>query len=165
MTAGLTPEPAKADAGSAACRRTDPAPVPSCRLALSTRDLPSEVVAFVGDHIDSVRQLEILLNIRARATAPCTPAALSHELRMPEAWTTQQLKDLEARGLLRRARLNGSAPTFWYEPQDPEMDRRIAQVADCFRRRKTRVVALILSSDVEDPLRSFSDAFRIRKDR
>lgn len=84
---------------------------------------------------------------------------------MPEAWTSQQLDDLVTRGLLRRARLDGSGPTFWYEPRNSELDSRITQVSDCFRRRKTRVVALILSSGVEDPLRSFSDAFRIRKDR
>lgn len=141
------------------CTRLDRlTPVPS-------RDLPAEVVAFVRDHIDSVRQLEVLLSLRDGGTTRCTPAALSRELRSPEAWTEQQLDDLYSRGLLGREELNGAGPSFWYQPYDRELDRTVAQVADCFRRRKTRVVALILSSDVADPLRSFSDAFRIRRDR
>ncbi|MDP8907558.1 MAG: hypothetical protein M3N47_00250 [Chloroflexota bacterium] len=146
----------------AVARIPEPFPAAASR---SPRVLPSEVVAFVGvTSIPSVSSRSCS-NLRGTRYDALHSRWAERDLRLPEAWTTQQLEDLEARGLLRRARLDGSGPTFWYEPHDPELERTITQVADCFRRHKTRVVALILSSDVEDPLRSFSDAFRIRKDR
>lgn len=128
-------------------------------------DLPADVVAFLRAHIDSVRQLEVLLRMRDGGASRSSSAALGRELRSPEAWTSQQLDDLHARRLLGREQANGAEPAFWYEPYDAQLDRTVAHVADCFRRRKTRVVAVILSSDVGDPLRTFSDAFRIRRDR
>ncbi len=128
-------------------------------------DLPASVVAFVNDHIDSVRQLEVLLIVRDGGTRRWTATALSRELRSPEVWTAQQLEELYARGLFGREQADGSDASFWYQPFDSDLDRAVGQVADCFRRRKTRVVSLILSSDVADPLRSFSDAFRIRRER
>jgi hypothetical protein len=130
----------------------------------STEGIPADVVSFLREDIESVRQLEALLLLRADPARAWTPEQVSAELRSGVPWSRQQLEDLRAKGMLEAASAIGGEPAFRYAPASPQLGRVTAAVAELFVRRKTTVIKLIFGRLEDDSLRSFADAFRIRKD-
>jgi hypothetical protein len=112
-----------------------------------------------------VRQLEALLLVRNDGARAWTAEEVSAELRSGLAWTLQQLEDLRAKRLLVAAAGPGGEPAYRYAPADRGLASIVDTVADLFSRRKTTVIRTIFGSADEHSLRSFSDAFRIRRDR
>jgi len=122
-------------------------------------------VRFLRDDVESVRQLEALLFIRRGAGRAWTPEQVSAELRSGIGWTTQQLEDLRAKRLLEAAAGPHGEPAFRYAPADGRLAAIVDAVADLFTRRKTTVIRVIFGDADSDALRTFADAFRIRKER
>ena len=120
------------------------------------------VQAFITERIDSVMQLELLLLLAARADRAPTPADLAAELRIDPAWVETQLREMAGHGLLELA--DGTPPQFRYRPRTAELARTVADLAQAYTDRRVTVIGLIFSKPV-DKLRSFADAFRLRKDR
>ena len=116
-------------------------------------------------------QLELLLLLAARADRASAPADLAAELRIDAGWVEGQLLDMAAKGLLespdsadRSAPPPTTTPQFRYRPRTPELARTVADLAQAYADRRVTVIGLIFSKPV-DKLRSFADAFRLRKDR
>ncbi len=120
------------------------------------------VQAFVADHIDSVLQLEVLLLLHAQAPRQFTAAELAQELRIDAAWVSGQLASLADAGVLTAT--GGNPPQYRYEPRAAELDGAVAGLAREYAARRVTVIGLIFSKPV-DKIRSFADAFRLRKDR
>lgn len=110
-------------------------------------------------------QLEVLLLLAAAAEAGkvWTAKDLAQQLRIDEAWVDGQLRAMGTRGLV-RVTDGGPAAEFLYEPRTPELRDTVAELALAYADRRVTVIGLIFSKPV-DKLRSFADAFRIRKDR
>ena len=126
-------------------------------------DLPGDVQRFLNDHVQSVMQLEVLLRLRAAPDEVHSPMGLSRELGGSVDAAIACLRGLEATGL--------AAPSddpdelaYSYRPRDRGLAATVDQVADAYAKRKVAVVSEIFR-EPQDALRSFSDAFRIRKDR
>lgn len=124
--------------------------------------ISAEVRTFLADHIDSVLELELLLLLRANPQRSWTRAELAHELKIDAAWAAEQLDRLAARKMLDRS--NEAEPRYRYAPATPAMDTTIAAVADTYASHRVTVIGLIFSKPTST-LRSFADAFRIRKEK
>jgi hypothetical protein len=122
-------------------------------------DIAPEVRTFLASHIESVLQLEVLLLMRSRAGETWTAESVSREFRIDPTWTEQQLANLAALGAL--AREAGGA--YRYGPASESLERVISATADAYGTHRVTLIGLIFSKP-PSPLRSFADAFRLRKD-
>jgi len=123
--------------------------------------IPPEVRQFIADHIDSVLQLEILLLLLNHPQQDYSIADLATELRVDVSFVSEQLDNLCARGILTCT--NQQDKLFRYGPRSPELNRAIEGLRTAYADRRVSVISLIFAKPV-DKLRSFADAFRLRKD-
>ncbi len=120
------------------------------------------VRSLIADRIDSVVQLELLLLLHGSAGRAWAGDAVAQQLRIDPAWARGQLGELAARALAEPA--SDDAAAFRYAPATPELDAAVAQLARDYAERRVTVITLIFSRPV-DKLRTFADAFRLRKDK
>ena len=128
---------------------------------MGEHEIPNHVRAFVTEHVDSVLQLELLLLLRSDAGRRWSAAELAQELRIDAAWAAGQLDELCRHGLLHCE--PADRPTYRFAPKSPDLDRTVADLAEAYAHRRVTVIGLIFSKPIEK-LRTFADAFRIRKD-
>lgn len=129
---------------------------------MSTTGLPDDVVAFLRHHIESVMHLEVLLRLRAAPTSVHEPMHLSRELGGSVDAAIACLGALQRSGLIVQDDLSDLG--YRYGPADAELAATVELVAQTYAKRKVAVVTEIFSQP-NDELRSFSDAFRIRRER
>lgn len=128
---------------------------------MSDPGISEQVRALLIERIDSVVQLELLLLLHAQPGRAWTAADVAQELRIDPAWASGQLGELAARALVTPS--PQQADGFTYAPATPVLDAAVAQLARDYAERRVTVITLIFSKPV-DKLRSFADAFRLRKD-
>ncbi len=128
---------------------------------MTAQPLPREVSDFLTDHISSVVELEALLLLHAAKDRQWRASDIARELRIDPAWTAQQLQALCSGGILNC--IDGADPLFSYAPRDPNLDQTIGLLAREYAERRVTIIGLIFSKPT-DTLKSFADAFRIRKD-
>lgn len=126
-------------------------------------DLSDGVQRFLSDHVQSVMQLEVLLRLRAAPEQAHSPMGLSRELGGSVDLAIACLRDLEATGLVAPSD-DPDELAYRYRPRNRGLASIVDEVADAYAKRKVAVVTEIFS-EPQDALRSFSDAFRIRKGR
>ena len=126
-------------------------------------DLDDAVGAFLRAHITSVMQLEVLLRLRSHPGEAISPMQLSRDLGGSVDAAIGCLVDLERSGLVRPAD-DPDELAYSYAPRTADLGAAVDAVADAYARRKVAVVTAIFTEPTDD-LRSFSDAFRLRKDR
>jgi DNA-binding MarR family transcriptional regulator len=124
--------------------------------------IKQEVRTFLADHIDSVLELELLLLLRAHAQPSWTGAELAGELKIDRSWAAEQLAKFATRGILSRS--DDADPRYRYAPATPALDAIVAAVADAYASHRVTMIGLIFSKPTST-LKSFADAFRIRKDK
>jgi hypothetical protein len=123
-------------------------------------NLPDEVVQFVAKHIRSLDQLEVLLLVSALPDREWSVAAVDSVIRSnPEAvfgWLD---------GFVRLGILSHSEETkvYHYQPTTDELSRAIATLGATYKMSRHRVIELIYAEQ-PSAIKSFSDAFRIRKE-
>ena len=83
-------------------------------------------------------------------------------MRIDPAWAAGQFAELVARGLAAPA--TDAPDAFRYAPIPPALDATLVQLAKDYAERRVTVITLIFSKPV-DKLRTFADAFRLRKDK
>ena len=131
---------------------------------VSIEEIPQDVRSLINDHIESVAQLEALLLLQAHPQQDFPAAEVGKELRIEPNWAAEQLTHLCARGLAACLDAGpGNLPVFRYGPRSVEIDRAVAGLARAYADRRVSVITLIFSKPV-DKLRSFTDAFKLRRD-
>ena len=130
---------------------------------MSDEGIPQEVRAFITEHIDSVLQLELLLLLRKKRDRDFDAAEVVRELRIDPAWSAGQLEQLCAAGILACVEAGG-ARRYHYAPKSAELDGAVQKLEQAYTDRRVSVISLIFSKPT-DKLRSFADAFRVRKDK
>jgi hypothetical protein len=123
---------------------------------MSEEGVPDDVRKFLHEYIDSVVQLELLILLR-QGTA-WTAEAVAKALRIEPGWTLEDLAKLSSRGLI-----SVSGATYHHGPRTPELEQSIRRTIEAYDKRRVSVISLIYSRP-SDPLRSFAEAFRVRKD-
>jgi hypothetical protein len=116
----------------------------------------------MNTHIESIDQLEILRVLGEDREKEWDSAALAGEVQADPHAVRAHLAAMQARGLLATT-ARGAALACRYGVATPGLE---AMVGDLLRMYKERPVSMIkmVYSRAKDPLRDFSDAFRIRKE-
>lgn len=123
--------------------------------------LPDDVRHFISENISSVAKLEVLLLLRAQRDKEWTAEGVAKELAMsPEVMETH-LQELLARGLLTVA--DTTPRSYRYGARTAELDRLANELATIYQARRVSVITHIYSEPV-DKVRTFADAFRLRKE-
>ena len=129
---------------------------------LNDPGISQDVRHLIVERIDSVVQLEVLLLLKSEAQRAWAAADVAQQLRIEPQWAAGQLEELASRGLLGVA---GEPPGgYRYAPATPGLDAAVGQLERDYAERRVTVITLIFSKPV-DKLRTFADAFRLRKDR
>jgi hypothetical protein len=124
-----------------------------------------EVATFLADHIESVLELELLLLLRANPARLWTAATLAHELKIDPVFAAAQLDKFYSHGLLAgEARTDEPGAAYRYAPASAGLDRIVAAVAAAYASHRVSIIGLIFSKPTST-LKTFADAFRIRKDK
>jgi hypothetical protein len=128
---------------------------------VANEKLPENIRRFIVDRIDSVELLQVLLLLHGNQAKEWTIVQIEQELRSSSSAIEKRLKDLYDRKVLVQDPANPNAHR--YRP----MSEQIAEVVDALAQyNKThpyRLIELIYTRPM-DALRSFSDAFRIKKE-
>jgi hypothetical protein len=124
-------------------------------------EFPIDVKQFIADHIDSVAQFELLLLLRGDPSRAWTPQDAGRALYASADAIAIQMAELQSRRLLAAG---VGDRTFVYRPENAELARQVDRLADLYRERRVAVITAIYAKPT-DKLRSFADAFRLRKDK
>jgi len=106
-------------------------------------------------------QLEVLLLIAAQPQRAWTAKDLADLLRIDPAWVDSQLRAMAAGGLVVQ---QPDPAAFRFEPRSAELSQAVDELAKTYADRRVTVIGLIFAKPL-DKIRSFADAFRIRKDK
>jgi len=129
---------------------------------LAETGISDRVRILIADQIESVVQLEILLLLRDGAEREFAAREVADVLRIGPTWAEPHLVGLCARGML--VCTNEAEKRYRYQPNSAELAAAIDELAQSYAERRVSVTALIFSRP-PSPLRDFSDAFRLRKER
>jgi predicted transcriptional regulator len=137
--------------------------VPSGQM--SSNGLTSELQAFVLQHVDSIEQLEVLLLLHAQSGRTWTAAEVSLELRSAPESVANRLKSLVKTGLLVQVSQPETAgeAVYRYQPASDKAESLLQSLTEAYRTRRFTVINLILSRP-PDSIKTFADAFRIKKE-
>ena len=123
--------------------------------------IPENVRRFIVDHINSVESLEILLLLFAAPANDLSPLEVSRALYTSLDSAAARLRELHGAKLLLVTETS-EAPKYRFNSASPN-SALIAELEKVYKTRRVSVISFIYSKPT-DPLRAFSDAFRLRKD-
>lgn len=132
---------------------------------MSTEEIPAEVVKLIADHLDTVVQVEVLLLLVTSPQRQFSAAEIGNELRVDPQWAGAQLAELAGRGMLSNS--TDPLPLYRYAPRTPELGKAIEGLARAYADRRVTVISMIYSKPAKprDPISTFADAFKLRKDK
>ena len=127
---------------------------------MSQAQIPEQVRSFVDHNIDSAELLETLLLVHSGGEREWTPEQVAQSIYTVPAGATRRLEQLVDMGL---ASSNGAMnPAYRFAPATAALRGQVDDLAAAYRGNRVGVINLIYDR-AADPLRSFSDAFRVRK--
>ena len=128
---------------------------------MAAEALPPAVRQLLSRYIRSVEQLEVLLLLHSQPKRAWTADAVYDVIRSSKSSIAQRLATFTADGFL--AEEAGSPTTFRYAPKDEALRAAVQETATLYQTRRIRVIEAIFAPEV-DPVQSFADAFKLRKD-
>ncbi len=128
---------------------------------MSQPEIPDTVRSFVAQHIDSAELLETLLLVHSAPEREWTPEEVARSIYTVPASATRRLEQLVQMGLA--SSNNAANPAYRFAPARPALAGQVDALAAAYRAQRVAVINLIYNQP-PDPLRSFADAFKLRKD-
>ena len=122
-------------------------------------DIPAAVVQFVGKHIRFLDQLEVLLLVSALPDREWSVAAVDSVIRSNPQAVSRWLEGFVQSGIFS---CSGDTGLYRYQPSSDELARSVAALGATYKMSRHRIIDLIYSGP-PSAIKSFSDAFRIRK--
>jgi hypothetical protein len=119
--------------------------------------IPPDVREFIIRHIDSVSQLEALLILHAHPTENWEVGRIASRVYTSDRDVGALLERFAAEGFLTH-----EGNLYRYGVIDPAIDRTINELARCYASHLIPVTNMIHAKPRS--MRSFSDAFKLRKD-
>lgn len=123
--------------------------------------LPEIVQLFIVKYIHSVDQLEILLLLRQDARKDWTAAEVARHLFTQPDVAGARLAELAKQQLL--AEKPGDPAKYHYDPQTVDLQRAVNELAVAYPKYRVSIINLIFSKPI-DKIRTFADAFRLKKE-
>lgn len=124
-------------------------------------DIPDDVRRLIASSIASATEVEIILHMRQSQDRDWGAEELARAVHIDAHAAESLLPDLAERGFL--AIVDGSPPTYKYQPTTPAFGRAVDRLAEIYPTRRVAIINLIFSRPPE-ALRIFSDAFRLRRE-
>ena len=126
---------------------------------MAESELPSDVVQFVHQFINRLETLDVLINLQGDPNRAWTKGEMSVQLRSSPSACATVLDRLVASGLAERR-----GESYVYRPRSADLAERVARLIACNRERRTALITAIFARPSE-AVRSFAEAFRIKKER
>jgi hypothetical protein len=128
---------------------------------MTQAQIPPQVRAFVAQNIDSAELLETLLLVHSGGEREWTPEQVAQSIYTVPAGATRRLEQLVDMGL---ASSNGAMnPAYRFAPSNAALRGQVDELSAAYRANRVGVINLIYER-AANPLRSFSDAFKVRRD-
>jgi len=128
---------------------------------MRTESLSPGLAHFIQQHIQSIRQLEVLLLLHATPTKEWTAEKVARDLCSNETSTLTWLEIFRSQGLLTSA---AAAPlSFRYDPSRPELAEMVSQLAQEYKIRPLKVIDVFLAQPATKMM-NFMEAFKIKKE-
>lgn len=128
---------------------------------MSQSQIPPDVQQFIATHINAAEQLDILLLLHKSPDRSWSAADVSQAVFTVPTSATARLEELVARGFLTST--GGADPQYRYAPTSAALDVEVKALAEAYRANRVGVINLVFQRPA-DPLKSFSDAFKFRRD-
>jgi hypothetical protein len=112
----------------------------------------------LGDPVDSVEALELLLLLRRSPDTFWSSDAAAQQLGIRRELSERKLTQLAGRNLLVRGLETGA---YRYAPADDEVRAAVDELAAAYDEQRITVINAIYSANVER-LRAFANAFRLK---
>ena len=116
--------------------------------------LPAEVRRLINEHLESMDHVEVLFRIARRAEA--APDWLAHDAHIDRAQVASVLRDLA------NAKLIVAHDGLYRLTTNPRDRAAIEQFAETYNARPVTLIRAVYARP--SPLRSFADAFRLRRE-
>ncbi len=155
-------DPRNAGAATLRCRsRLNDSGRPDLCIALpALPNTPSEaLVSFVRQRLTSIDQIEIVLLLMADRSRSWTAPEVAAAVGTPQESAAMRLFLLASTGLI--VFEAAAIPRYRYTGSDPETHALVTELAELYASNRDAVGALVGAPP--DPLRSFSDAFKLKK--
>ena len=123
--------------------------------------LPPPVKQLLARHIQSVEQLEVLLLLRSQPQRAWTATEVFDVIRSSQSSIAARLQVFTAQGFLVEEK--AATTTYRFAPQDQNLQAAVDQTASAYQMWRVRVIEAIFAPEA-DPVQSFADAFKLRKD-
>jgi hypothetical protein len=127
---------------------------------MANDDLPSAVKQLLARYIRSVEQHEVLLLIASQSSRTWTASDVYEVIRSSKASIADRLQAFTKEGFLVEEQ---ASPGYRYAPKSEELRRGVEETARVYQTHRIRVIEAIFAP-VVDPVQSFADAFKLRKD-
>jgi hypothetical protein len=121
----------------------------------------NEVKSFISRYIHSIEKLEVLLFMMQNRSDFLTVQKIHERIQTDQITLARCLEELQADGFLTTRRMPGLVYQFSCSSNDQL--RLIRELEILYRDQKVKIVALIYGKSKEESLRTFSDAFKIRR--
>jgi hypothetical protein len=122
--------------------------------------VPEHLQRFIRERLPSIEQIEIVLLLRGDAARAWTALEVSERLGTPPESTAMRLFLLASNGVL--AFESSGVPKYRYAAVDQATDELVDELAQTHEERRDALYELV-GAPTRDPLRSFADAFRLKK--
>ena len=127
---------------------------------MSEAAIPDVVKTFIAQNIESAELLETLLLVHSQADRDWSPEDVARSIYPVPAGATRRLEQLVSLGL---AVSDGTgSPRYRYRPANAHLGSEVDALAAAYRQNRVAVINLIYNQP-PDPVRSFADAFKLRK--
>jgi hypothetical protein len=128
---------------------------------VSSSQLPNEVRQFIGRHIISIEQLEVLLLVSGTPDRSWTAEEVFVSVRSSRGSVAARLEELTKQGFLQ----GEPAPNlrYKYAPASRDLASGVDALKKEYQEKRVKVIEAIFSKS-EEQIRNFSDAFRLKKD-
>ncbi|HEX8212171.1 MAG TPA: hypothetical protein VF584_18485 [Longimicrobium sp.] len=123
--------------------------------------ISDEARRLIADRIPTAEMLEILLLLAGSPERGWTADEVSRQVFTVPAAAIASLEGLVRQGLAASDR--AANPTYRFAPATPELERQVAALSAAYRQSRVAVIQLVFARP-SDPVRSFADAFRMRRD-
>lgn len=128
---------------------------------MSKAGVSSRVGAFIAQHVGTAELLDTLVLVHSAPEREWTPEDVARAIFTVPAGAVRRLEKLVHLRLA--APTGGANPVYRYAPASAALREQVDMLAAAYRTNRVAVVNLIYERP-RDPLRSFSDAFRVRRD-
>ena len=124
--------------------------------------LPDDIRRFLDGNIETIDQLEVLRVLGEKPDREWTAALLATEVQADPQAVAAHVAALQGRGLLTSFQ-RGTELITRHGARTPELQVLVGRLLQLYRERPVTMIKMVYER-AKDPLRTFADAFRLRKE-